>query len=145
MIVARLVRYCGDVDVAEEAFQEAIARTCDHWTEVRTMRSPAGWVWRVAVNVVHDHHRRRRLERQHLRRQVAAPAVEAAGRDRDVVAALWLEQALDELPDDQRTVLELRYLQDRSIRQVAADLDRPIGTVKSLAHRGARALRTSIA
>lgn len=144
-IIRRLVRYCGDPDVAEEAFQEAVARTCRSWSEVRTMHTPAAWVWRVAVNVVHDHHRREQVHRRHLAHDHVLPSDGTNGSVPDVVVSMWLEQELHELPDDQRVVLELRYLRDRSIRQVASDLGRPVGTIKSLAHRGANALRARIA
>ena len=144
-IIGGLVRYCGDVDIAEEAFQEAVARTCVAWPEVRRMRTPGAWVWRVAVNVVHDHHRRERVHRRHLAHEHVLPSDGTDGSVSDVVVSLWLAQELDELPEDQRAVLELRYLRDRSIRQVAADLGRPVGTIKSLAHRGANALRARIA
>ena len=144
-IIGGLARYCGDPDVAEEAFQEAVARTCRAWSEVRTMRTPGAWVWRVAVNVVHDHHRREQLHRRHLAHDHTVPRDETDGSVPDVVVSLWLEQELDALPEDQRAVLELRYLRDRSIRQVASDLDRPVGTIKSLAHRGTNALRARIA
>lgn len=143
--IGRLERYCGDLDVAEEAFQEAVVRTCRNWSEVRTMHAPAAWVWRVAVNIVHDHHRRQRLHRRYLERERAYTPDSIDGSKPDIVISLWLEGALRALPDDQRTVLELRYLKDRSIRQVAAELERPEGTIKSLAHRGASTLRTRIA
>lgn len=143
-IVDKLAGYCGDLDVAEEAFQEAVARTCHNWTQVRAMHAPASWVWRVAVNVVHDHHRRERLRRRHLERERWEACDEVDGAVPGVVVSLWLERALGELPDDQRAVLELRYLDDRSVRQVADALGRPEGTVKSLAHRGVRALRGRI-
>lgn len=143
--VGRLARYCGDPAVAEEAFQEAVVRTCRNWANVRTMRAPAAWVWRVAVNIVHDHYRRERLHRQHLEREQPHVSDEIDRSAPDVVVSLWLERVLWELPDDQRAVLQLRYLEDRSVRQVASLLDRPEGTIKSLAHRGASALRARIA
>lgn len=143
--IARLASYCGDLDVAEEAFQEAVVRTCRNWAEVRAMRAPAAWVWRVAMNVVHDHHRRERLHRRHLERERAYASDDSESSSPDVVISMWIERALRGLPDDQRTVLELRYLKDRSIRQVAAELQRPEGTIKSLAHRGANSLRARIA
>lgn len=143
-IVGKLAGYCGDVDVAEEAFQEAVVRTCRDWPQVRAMHAPASWVWRVAVNVVHDHHRREHLRRRHVQREGAEVCDEVDGSVPDVVVSLWLERALGDLPDDQRAVLEMRYLEDRSVRQVADALGRPEGTVKSLAHRGVRALRAGI-
>ncbi|MEO6701239.1 MAG: sigma-70 family RNA polymerase sigma factor [Jatrophihabitantaceae bacterium] len=50
-------------------------------------------------------------------------------------------QLLEQLPDDQRTVITLRVIADLSINQVAELLDRSPGAVKQLQRRGLLALR----
>ena len=51
-----------------------------------------------------------------------------------------VEQSLSRLPDLQRQIVTLFYMQDRSVAEVAAMLDLPQGTVKSHLHRARRAL-----
>jgi RNA polymerase sigma-70 factor (ECF subfamily) len=51
-----------------------------------------------------------------------------------------LKEAIDRLPEVQRTVLTLFYFEDRNIAEVAALLDMPEGTIKSHLHRARRAL-----
>jgi RNA polymerase sigma-70 factor, ECF subfamily len=51
-----------------------------------------------------------------------------------------LDQGLARLPETLRQVITLFYLQDRSVKEVAAMLDLPEGTVKSHLHRARRAL-----
>lgn len=51
-----------------------------------------------------------------------------------------VEQCVARLPDVQREVIMLYYLQDRDVAEVAAMLDLPEGTVKSHLHRARRAL-----
>lgn len=53
---------------------------------------------------------------------------------------LALRQCLGRLPDVQREVITLFYLQERSITDVALMLDIPENTVKSHLHRARRAL-----
>ncbi len=53
---------------------------------------------------------------------------------------LALEQFLSRLPDTQREVITLFYLEERSVADVATMLDLPEGTVKSHLHRARRAL-----
>jgi RNA polymerase sigma-70 factor (ECF subfamily) len=53
---------------------------------------------------------------------------------------LSVEQCLSRLPEVQRQVIMLFYLQERSVSDVAAMLDLPEGTVKSHLHRARRAL-----
>jgi RNA polymerase sigma-70 factor (ECF subfamily) len=56
-----------------------------------------------------------------------------------------VEQCLERLPEPQRQVITLFYLQDRNISDVAAMLDLPEGTVKSHLHRARRALAAMMA
>ncbi len=52
--------------------------------------------------------------------------------------------ALRPLPDEYRVVLELFFWQDRQIPEIAAQLDVPVGTVKSRLHRGKAMLREAL-
>jgi RNA polymerase sigma-70 factor (ECF subfamily) len=56
------------------------------------------------------------------------------GRDR-------LRRQLSRLPELQRTVIERAYLQGFSLREIAVQLDAPLGTVKSALSRGLAKLR----
>jgi len=56
------------------------------------------------------------------------------GRDR-------LKRQLARLPELQRTVIERAYLQGFSLREIAGQLDAPLGTVKSALSRGLSRLR----
>jgi RNA polymerase sigma-70 factor (ECF subfamily) len=58
---------------------------------------------------------------------------------------LSVEQCLSRLPDVQRQVTTLFYMQERSVADVAAMLDLPEGTVKSHLHRARRALAVMMA
>ena len=59
--------------------------------------------------------------------------------------ALSVEQCLSRLPEVQRQVVTLFYMQERSVSDVAAMLDLPEGTVKSHLHRARRALAVMMA
>jgi len=54
---------------------------------------------------------------------------------------LRLARALDDLPDDQRTVVELHHLQERSVADIARALDRTEAAVAGLLRRGLKRLR----
>ncbi|WP_353650887.1 sigma-70 family RNA polymerase sigma factor [Nakamurella sp. A5-74] len=63
------------------------------------------------------------------------------GFDDSIVDRDELWEAIGQLPARQRTVLVLRYYQGASDVQIAADLDCPAGTVRSLASRALATLR----
>jgi len=52
-----------------------------------------------------------------------------------------LKRQLQRLPELQRTVIERAYLQGFSLREIAAQLDAPLGTIKSALSRGLAKLR----
>ncbi len=55
-----------------------------------------------------------------------------------------VRQALAQLPDHQRRVLELAYYKDFSQAEIAKQLEAPLGTVKSWARQGLFRLRRSL-
>jgi RNA polymerase sigma-70 factor, ECF subfamily len=56
--VAVLVRAFGDIDLAEEAVQEAFAAAAEHWPAAGPPPSPAGWIITTARNRAIDRLRR---------------------------------------------------------------------------------------
>jgi RNA polymerase sigma-70 factor, ECF subfamily len=68
--VAVLVRRFGDIDIAEEAVQEAFAIALDRWAADGVPRSPAGWIITTARNRAID-----RLRRESTRHERHARAM----------------------------------------------------------------------
>lgn len=57
------------------------------------------------------------------------------------VERMLLQRLIDQLPDKQRQVVTLFYMQDHSHEEVSEMLEMPIGTVKTLLHRAREQLR----
>ncbi len=89
--VAVLVRVFGDIDIAEDAVQEAFATALVHWPAAGLPPSPAGWIITTARNKATD-----KLRREALRpgRQAEAARLHAAAAEPDVLT----EE--DAVPDD---------------------------------------------
>jgi RNA polymerase sigma-70 factor (ECF subfamily) len=126
--VAALLRYFRDLDLAEEAFQEACLRALRSWPQNGPPRDPAAWLIFVGRNVALDSVRRRA-------KQVALPpedvfsdkedaeAAVAAHMDgahyRDDVLRLLFICCHPELPAAQQIALALRIVSGLSLGQIA--------------------------
>ena len=85
--VASLVRYFGDIDIAEEAVQEAFVIAVQRWPEAGLPPSPAGWIITTAKNRAIDRLRREASredrQRQSLHLHVADERAEVGAVDDD--------------------------------------------------------------
>ena len=137
---ARLVRAlalaCGDAELAADAVQEAFVRAHLRWSAIRRYDDPVGWVRRVALNLLHDDHRRSVRRRRAVARLAAEPPVTVAPAEPDGLVA-----TLSALPRQQRTAVALFYVDGLSVAEVAAAMGLAEGSVKSHLHDARRRLR----
>jgi RNA polymerase sigma-70 factor (ECF subfamily) len=114
----------GDIDLATEAVDEAMARAYQRWNRVGSLENPAGWVYRVGLNWTRSIHRRRR------RIPPAWLATPQASTD-DSGLDPSIDSAMAALPEAQRAVVVCRVLLGWSEAQTATVLHVRPGTVKS--------------
>lgn len=108
------------------------------------------WLFRVAYTTAMDHLRKvaRRPEYMvsdftdmHLASLEDGP-IDAVVRDENRAT---VRAAMAHLSEDQRTVLELRYLAGLGAREIAETLGKTEGAIRSLQHRGERAMHRMLA
>jgi RNA polymerase sigma-70 factor (sigma-E family) len=129
-----------DPHTAEDVYQETLQRLAARWAKVS---NPKAFCRRVMHNIVVDQTRARARRPHELRLFEAAEKVDPRSADPHDSVEVWpsLRAALDSLGPQQRTVLVLRYLDDRSEAEVASLLGISVGTVKSTASRAIAHLR----
>lgn len=138
-LVGSLGLYCGDVGVAEELANEALARVCRDWDRVREFDRPGAWAHRVAMNLANSWFRRRGAERRARRRLEGQQPTRDPGPDRaDAVA---VRQAVARLPHRRRAVLVYRFYLGYSVAETADAMGASESATKSLASRAVDELR----
>jgi RNA polymerase sigma-70 factor, ECF subfamily len=112
--VAVLVRVFGDIDIAEDAVQDAFAAAVTHWPASGLPPSPAGWIITTARNKATDRLRREAL-RPDRQAQAALLHAQTAGGTRP--------QEEDSVPDDRlRLIFTCCHPSLSSAAQVALTL-----------------------
>ncbi|MDR6950863.1 RNA polymerase sigma-70 factor (ECF subfamily) [Ancylobacter sp. 3268] len=126
--LAALLRYFRDLDLAEEAFQEACLRALRSWPQNGPPRDPAAWLILVGRNVALDSVRRRAkqtdLPPEDALSDTGDAEAEIAERIdgshyRDDVLRLLFICCHPDLPATQQIALALRIVSGLSVRQIA--------------------------
>ena len=131
---------CGDVHLAEDLLQGALAKLAVRWERLRH-DNPDAYVRKILYRDAVSSWRRTRRESLSL-----VPELDLAGTEPDRASRAGervdLLRALGQLTPKQRAVVVLRFFEDRSEADTADALGVSVGTVKSQTHAALGRLRT---
>lgn len=139
------MRLLGDPGMAEELVQETFVRLWRGAGRFDSERSSVrGYLYMIARRAAVDMRRRpaaRPLRDLEADSQALVESDGANDAFEDLRMEVDVRDALDSLSDEHREVLELRYREDLTQRQIAERLAIPLGTVKTRSHYALRALK----
>lgn len=144
-IYAYIYHRLGDSSLAEDMAGEVFLRMLESVRGDRGWRtSLAGWLYRIAHNLVIDHYRRRgRRDETALDERLMSD--DRTGMPRASLENLMTHQqlraALVYLTDEQQEVVILKFAEDLSNSEIADIMNKTEGAVKALQHRALTTLR----
>src|SRR5262245_43521840 len=125
---------------AEEVTQDVFLKVWQALAGYDGRASLSTWVYTIARNTSIPH-----LRAESSRKTLSLDEVpEPLAADEPVLSRIEIERLVASLPEEQRQVVMLFYLQERSIEDVAVMLDLPEGTVKSYLHRARKSMATTM-
>lgn len=137
-------RMLGDHEEAQDAVQEMLVRLTRSLGQYKAEAKFSTWLYRLAVNTCIDIQRRRsKLQSAPMPADLEAPQSQA---DPDLHCERafrehLLNQALKQVPEEQRLLLMLRDREGLTNQEVAEILGIGVGTLKARLHRARAALR----
>ena len=143
--VARRVRARTEAeDLTAEVFRKALQSLPRFkWTGAPF----AAWLFRIASNMIADRSKRAAREgnvRGHEESaDPRAPQPQQADLEQSERSA-GVSRLVNELAEDQRRVLVMRFAEERSIREIALTLERSEGAIKQLQFRALQNLRAKL-
>jgi RNA polymerase sigma-70 factor (ECF subfamily) len=144
-VYALCCRYLGTADGADAA-QETFVRAFTGLERYDRERPLLPWLLTIARHVSIDHQRARKHETGPSRDGAEDPGASASVEP--VVAAreelALVAAALRQLPDGPREAIALFHFHDLSYKEIAEQLEIPMGTVMTWIHRGRDALRQAL-
>lgn len=149
-----LVGVLRDSSAAADALQSSLIKLMEKGHLVQQQESMRSWLFRVAFNEAMLIKRREATGRKHAqsiawKNQLSAGAdkgadprlsqsVHHAIRQEDI---LRVREALQQIPDSQRLVVEMRIYQGLKFREIAEQLSEPLGTVLARMQAGLKKLK----
>lgn len=136
-------RLLGDTELARECMAETFSRFL---TALKRESGPdnylQAYLYRIAHNWITDYYRRKvppilPLDKVNLTDSTAEPHQAMV----DHLSGQQLRDALSLLTPDQRQVLVLKYIEEWENKAISLALNRSVGAIKGLQHRGLEALR----
>ncbi len=141
---------------AQDLLQETYFKAYRFFHRFEPGTNVKAWLFTILrntyINTYRKTVRRQRVDFDQVAHLYAAPETSPEWADRGSVEEMLrhvvqddVKRALDELPEDYRTVVLLADLEDCSYKEIAVIVGCPVGTVMSRLFRGRRLLRKSLA
>ena len=136
-------RLAGNSADAEDLTQETFGKAITRLGQLREPERAKPWLFRILRNLylhrIRDDHRRNLIPLDAI-----GELAEAGEEEAPEIDPASLQEALDGLDETFRTPLILFYFEDFSYRDIAEQMDLPIGTVMSRLARGKGYLKTKL-
>ncbi len=130
---------CGDWHLAEDLVQTTLAKLYVHWSKVERSAIPEAYAQRSLTNAFLSHKR--------IRRNAELPSIDLGDHPStagSIGDRLELFEALRTLDSLDRAVVVLRYWEDRSVAETAAEVGLSDGAVRTRASRALALLRIEL-
>lgn len=136
-VYAYVVRRVRDRHAAEDLTADVFQQALANLGRFEWRGAPfAAWLFRIAANAIAD-----RWKAEARERGTPSPEARVEPDFEGVESQARLFRLVGQLPEDQRRVIEMRFVEQKTIREIAAELRRSEGAVKQLQFRGIEGLR----
>ena len=146
-LFSALVQICGSRQEAEDVTQDVFVQAYRKLSTFAGNSAFYTWLYRIAINASISRRRKKRAEYSVEQTRTVTgdePIDRSEASDERLLReerAVQVQNALQQLPEEYRTVLILREMEDCDYEAISQILDLPVGTVRSRLHRGRAQLK----
>lgn len=157
LILGYIVNRTADVYIAQELTSNVFYSAMKNMGRFRWRRIPfSAWLYRIATNEVNGHYRRQaRFQTVDIDDTADTHLSDPAGSvDTEIIEAqdavaqkklfLELHAAISELDPKYQDVIALHYFEGKPLEEMKVILGKPVGSLKSLLHRGRAQLQARL-
>jgi len=137
-----VLSHIPNFDIAEELTQDVFIKFYFSIDKFRFESSLITYLYKIARNLCIDIKRKKNINEIYLEEIQPEPKGQSA--EFEIEQKFWLLQILSKISDEQRSAIEMFYVEGFKYREIAEILELPMGTVKSRLKRGIEKLRKII-
>ncbi|MFB9328302.1 sigma-70 family RNA polymerase sigma factor [Paenibacillus aurantiacus] len=100
------------------------------------------WLIRIAIRCSVDLLRKRNVVP--IKSHVVESVPTESGNEQDIALSLFVQEMIDGLDEEEKSVIILRFYYDHTIKELADLLEMPLGTAKTVLYRALGKLRRQI-
>ncbi len=149
------LRLTSDPSDAEDLVQDTIVKAFRFFSSYEKGTNAKAWLFRILKNSYINNYRKKSKKPNQVDYDEVSTFYETIRAERTDTSDLEdkmfrdlidddISQALEELPEDFRTVVLLCDIEDFTYEEIANMLDVPIGTIRSRLHRGRNLLKAQL-
>lgn len=149
------LRLTSDPNDAEDLVQDTIVKAYRFFSSYEKGTNAKAWLFRILKNSYINNYRKKSKQPNQVDYDEVATFYETIRAERTDTSDLEnrmfrelidddISQALEELPEDFRTVVLLCDVEGFTYEEIANMLDVPIGTIRSRLHRGRNLLKSQL-
>lgn len=136
-----VIKMVKNHEQVEDLVQEAFMKAFKNLESYNTEYAFSTWLYRITTNHTIDFLRKKKLNTTSIHKPIKTKsgeiAIEISGQsqtDRDIIKKerkVIIHNAIRDLPEKYRLVIEMRHLEELSYQEISDNLDLPLGTVKA--------------
>ena len=136
-----LSQTCGNEQLSDDLAQETFVKAYVNIKQFRGQASFSTWLYRIAYNVLYDHHRREKSNTISVDEAKQVKAIQGSSGGASALS-IDLNKALSLLSDNERTCVTLQLIEGQPIDRISTITGMNANTVKSHLSRGKHKLAT---
>jgi len=140
LVLGTCIKYLKRYEDAEDTTMKIFGEL-NQKIEKHTIQHFKSWLYQVTKNECLIHLRKQKTHPTPIHENLLQAETETDELKERELKLTKLEQAIQYLKDEQRTCIELFYLQDKSYQEISDELNIPLNTVKSAIQNGKRNLK----
>lgn len=145
-LYATILRMTKNPHDAQDLVQEAFIKVYEQLGKYDATGSFASWMYRVAINHCMDEFRKKRYKIRQI--EIEEGSIVSVDTPELIFfkneESRRLERLVATLPEDERIIILLRYVNELSYQEISELVDAPLATVRNKLHRAKKKMRETV-